>query len=564
MPGDYTIWDEASAASPWWFSEFPEPSPSGGRYLLVDAGQSPGLFYETKIHGLCENTSYEFSAFIMNLYDATHPLCGYDVIPINVRFEIWDENGTQLLGKGSTGSIGSTFSPQWKKYGLVFQSEPGQNIITLRMYNNGSGGCGNDVAIDDIMFRSCGDYTEITSTETEDSAINFCKESAPVSLDLVANPDLSVYETHAFQWQESVDNEKWQDILGETSSEFTTPPLNSSRYYRVKVAEDEVNVRNNLCSSASEAFYINIIDKSLAPENDGNRTVCSNEAIPALVVRVADDETVNWYASETGTVALAENTATFTPVGEGIYYAEAVKTGFNCSGSKRTAVRLEIFDAPEVEDEVLQICQGLQLQLNSGIGAADYLWSTGERGEEIEITGPGNYQVIVVTEDGCTAVKKFEVLLTDVARIEKVTSEGNVLLVEPEQEGDFEYSLDGTNFQASNKFEVQGGLYTIYMRDRKGCSIFTQEFFHIVLPQFITPNNDGYNDVFVVRGLGYFSSSYISIFDRFGKLLKRGKGEGFSWDGNFDGQPLPSDDYWYEIIIEDYPTKKGNFSLVRG
>jgi gliding motility-associated-like protein len=35
------------------------------------------------------------------------------------------------------------------------------------------------------------------------------------------------------------------------------------------------------------------------------------------------------------------------------------------------------------------------------------------------------------------------------------------------------------------------------------------------------------------------------------------------WDGTFTGQPLPSDDYWYTVKLEDGREVKGHFSLKR-
>lgn len=133
----------------------------------------------------------------------------------------------------------------------------------------------------------------------------------------------------------------------------------------------------------------------------------------------------------------------------------------------------------------------------------------------------------------------------------------------PVEEGNFEYSLDGNNYQTSNEFEVSGGVYTAYMRDRAGCNTITLEFPHIVVPKFITPNGDGYNDEFRVNGLEFFSQTQIRIYDRYGKLLKSDNGEHFRWDGTTNGRYLPADDFWYEIKIENYPSKKGNFSLKR-
>nr|WP_291128526.1 T9SS type B sorting domain-containing protein [Flavobacterium sp. UBA7682] len=56
------------------------------------------------------------------------------------------------------------------------------------------------------------------------------------------------------------------------------------------------------------------------------------------------------------------------------------------------------------------------------------------------------------------------------------------------------------------------------------------------------------------------------MFDRYGKLLKQISSAGDGWDGTYNGQPLPSTDYWFTV---DYPEQggmkqfKAHFSLKR-
>ena len=65
--------------------------------------------------------------------------------------------------------------------------------------------------------------------------------------------------------------------------------------------------------------------------------------------------------------------------------------------------------------------------------------------------------------------------------------------------------------------------------------------------RYFTPNADGANDVWEVRGLTRFERSALAIYDRFGKLLYSTTGRTFSWDGTINGQPLPESDYWFRI-----------------
>jgi gliding motility-associated-like protein len=81
------------------------------------------------------------------------------------------------------------------------------------------------------------------------------------------------------------------------------------------------------------------------------------------------------------------------------------------------------------------------------------------------------------------------------------------------------------------------------------------------IPKFFTPNNDGINDIWKITEIT--DNNYrIYIYDRYGKLLKTLDNNN-GWDGNLDGKPLPSTDYWFQIIFENGSTKRGHFSLKR-
>lgn len=81
-------------------------------------------------------------------------------------------------------------------------------------------------------------------------------------------------------------------------------------------------------------------------------------------------------------------------------------------------------------------------------------------------------------------------------------------------------------------------------------------------PKFFTPNNDAINDYWIV----YDTSNLITkifIYNRYGKLLKQITNLSKGWDGTFNGEPMPVDDYWYLISYEDGTRLRGHFSLIR-
>lgn len=563
--GFYTISTRLGITFNSWHNRLPSTTISNGLALIVNADDAnAGRFYEIAIPNLCENTSYEFSAYLMNVHNKSSGACNNQDIPINVRFEIWEETNTRLLKQGITGNINSTATPTWKQYALTFRTEPGQGSVILKMFNEGVGGCGNDLAIDDIIFRSCGDFTAINSNTNAQSPLNVCESSLPASFTLTATPDFTIYNQHNFQWQESVDNQTWFDITGETKENFATSTVTTSKYYRVKVAEDAQNLNNNLCSTVSESFEIKFIETPEAPLSNGDKIICSNDELPALSVTVASGETVNWYDAPQNGNLLAEGSSSYFPQAEGIYYAEARKLYAACPGSSRTAVRLKIFEALEVQDEIRYLCEEGSVELDAGVENMTYEWSTGETNQIISTSASGNFRVLITTKDGCTTPKNFEVQPVDIAGIIEVVSEENAVIISPLNSGTFEYSLDGINFQLSNRFEVvPAGVYTAYIRDLSACKTEMLIFPHLVIPRYFTPNGDGHNDFFQLRGTEFFTSSFIRIFDRYGKLIRAEKGENFLWDGTYKGEALPAADYWYEINIEDFKIFKGHISLIR-
>lgn len=561
--GEYTISGRVGQNNSTWHSYFPATTISKGRALIVNASFTSGLFYTTKIEGLCENASYEFSAFLLNVYDRTSNACINGGIPINVRFEIWDETNTTLLREGSTGNISSTNTPVWEQYALTFQSRAGQGAVILKMFNNGDGGCGNDLAIDDIIFRSCGDLTEISAGEGSENPFVVCGSSPPVSLSLQATPDFSVYSTHVYQWQQSEDGVNWQDINNQKQDTFLTPQITSSRFYRVRVAEAEINLENNLCSSASEVFQVVYVETPTAPVSRGDVVVCNNEVIPVLAVISQSDEIVNWYDAPLAGNLIAENTPSYQATVAGIYYAEAINTE-GCEAGPRTAVSLNFIEVPRVEDETLQLCDNSEITLQAGVPGATYNWSTGETSEEIRISSAGNFWVKITTGEGCRVEKTFTIIPVIPAQIAAINSDERRVSIVTTVPGDFEYSLNGLDFQVSNIFEnVPGGIYTAFVRDPAGCETVEMLFPHLVIQKYFSPNNDGINDLFELKGVSYFQSSHIRLYSRYGALIKSGAGEGFTWDGTFNGTPMPADDYWFEIFIEDFKRIKGNVSLIR-
>ena len=535
---------------------------TNGKALIVNADFDPGLFYQIPIDGLCINNSYEFSAYLMNLYNSSSEnVCPGNGIPVNVKFQIWDETDTTLLAEGDTGPINGTSSPIWEQFGLTFTTLPGQDSVILKMLNNGEGGCGNDLAIDDIVFRSCGDLTEIIS-DIGETQLQICENEIVEDLTLNAAPDFSIYDTPNYQWQQSIDGINWTNIPGETTDELFVLEINSTVFYRVLVAEDASNVNTTACNSISSSFDVIFIDL-IDPVSLGDVFVCGIDNDEPVAVQSNSNISIDWYDSPTDGNLLAQNTFQFQPTSNGTYYAEATTITGNCTNPNRVTIQYEVFDIPAVSDESLRICEDESIDIGESFTNFNYEWSTGETTAFIEVNSPGTYTVELITPDNCAVSKSYTILNFASPSIGNITTQGNTLTVEPSTEGDFSYSIDEINFQNDPVFRnLSGGLYTVSMRENNGYGTVRESFLFLVIPKVFTPNNDQINDTFKITDVNFLDEVEVFIYDRYGKLLFQSNSPSFEWRGTYQGRNLPSNDYWYRLKIEG-EIYTGSFTLIR-
>ncbi len=213
---------------------------------------------------------------------------------------------------------------------------------------------------------------------------------------------------------------------------------------------------------------------------------------------------------------------------------------------------------------------------NSSVSNFNYRW--GKDGVDLNITTPtlgvntnGVYTVEVATPSGCSRTRTIQVTASNSATITSIDIvdlvDNNTVTVNITGQGDYEYSMDYLNgvWQDSNFFtNVPGGIHQVVVNDKNGCGLVSKEITVLSIPKFFTPNNDSYNDVWIVKGMESYPNSDLKIFDRYGKLIKVLAPGSTGWDGTFNGQELPSSDYWFVLKLDPTsPEKRGHFSLKR-
>ncbi len=184
----------------------------------------------------------------------------------------------------------------------------------------------------------------------------------------------------------------------------------------------------------------------------------------------------------------------------------------------------------------------------------------------------GEYTIIVTGINNCSSSRIITVSSSSNATIEEILIEegtyNNTVTIEVSGDGIYEYALDDPlgNYQESNIFtDVFPGFHTVYVRDINGCKITSEPISVLGFPRYFTPNNDGTHDTWMVYGVNeqFNQEIDIQIYNRFGKILARLNHLSEGWDGTYNGVTIPSDDYWYLVLLVDGRTYRGHFALKR-
>ncbi|PDS26314.1 T9SS type B sorting domain-containing protein [Flavobacterium branchiophilum] len=183
----------------------------------------------------------------------------------------------------------------------------------------------------------------------------------------------------------------------------------------------------------------------------------------------------------------------------------------------------------------------------------------------------GEYRV-EVSSTHCNSTRTIYIDASDIAHIQSINitdlTDTNTVEVVVTGVGSYLYALDNeNNYQLLPFFSpVASGPHIVYIKDIKNdCGVVKKDITVLEIPKFFSPNGDGINDTWQIKGISskYYPHAMIYIFDRYGKLIYQVLPNAIGWDGTFNGQPLPADDYWFTIQLDDGRQTKGHFSIIR-
>lgn len=188
-----------------------------------------------------------------------------------------------------------------------------------------------------------------------------------------------------------------------------------------------------------------------------------------------------------------------------------------------------------------------------------------ENGSKITPTQVGVYSVMVsdisssavttcVNYDETEVIESELPVLTVSLTSEAFTGSNTILAtaVTTSTSTTFEYSLDNGPWQDEGIFtNVSAGNRIVTARDKNGCGFVRETILVIDYPLYFTPNGDGRNEIWNITGIDTQPNAIIYIYDRYGKLIKQLSPTGLGWDGTFNGNMMPTSDYWFAVIYTE-------------
>jgi gliding motility-associated-like protein len=541
---------------------------NNGYMMLINASYTPSVFFNTTTPAvLCENTTYEFSAYIFNLIRVESS--NNEVKQPNILFTISTVNGV-VLDTLATGIIPpSQNSEDWVKKSFYFTTPPNTSQVMLTMSNKAEGGNGNDLLLDDITFRACGPLVQTgfniaTANQSQNQCIGETK-----TYTLRSNVVGNTYLNPKRQWQRDTGN-GWADLPGETNESYTfTVSDNSLNTYRYRLAAAEgSNINSPNCRVFSEPLSVTVnpypVVADVLPVQ-----VCEGSPV---ALNVFGGISVEWTGP--GITAANKNqnpllipNAALTDAGT---YSFTVKNAGGCGTTKSTTISVLPKAVITLNAPTVTICKGASTNLiASANGAVSYRWSPAKGLSNPAIANPVAsptdttiYTVTTTNSIGCIDSAKLtvNVLPPPVAITEKTQSmfeDRPITLTASAKNADVYRWTPTTGLSdptvlnpvANPNIDI---TYTLHVTSKYNCgedssSVFIKVYHKISVPTAFSPNADGHNDAWEIEGLITYPESVTQVFNRYGQQVFKSKGYAKPWRGTIDGVKLPFGTYYYII-----------------
>jgi gliding motility-associated-like protein len=361
--------------------------------------------------------------------------------------------------------------------------------------------------------------------------------------------------------------------------QVTGDPAYSYRWYKDEVLTGDVNAALQITGSGKYKVEVSSCEKSwvsskevqmdfisLPPpviKADKNTYCFGEQAVLNAGVLPGNEYQINWIRDGLTVNEWANQNEVSTNLPGN--YSVVISSDKLADCNKASAVIPITFNPiPEVsirQTVKTSLCEGQSVELQAEYSGGAVKWSTGETSDKITVTTSGTYSVITYSDAGCAADASIPVQFYPVPVLTMkdtsicVSSMKKITLTAPA--GFAKYVWNGQN--GTNSYQAdRPQAIALTITDQNGCEVtrnitITDECPDASIPNAFSPNGDGVNDTWGIRGFENNSAEVVSVFNRYGTKLFESKGYRNPWNGKFNGKILPPGTYYFMIS----PNNKG-------
>lgn len=567
--------------------------PINGRFLWFDTGDASPTNPDTawrpfnpnlppgqeSLIAVQPNTTYVFSCWIRDL--ARNPDCFSGGAPLmGLRI-----NG-QEMAEVDLGLYTEPCCPQWTY--LCAEWNSGSNAFaSIQIESRRSDGF-NDLGIDDVYFGTTTEELQFSlgqDTAFCEGQTLFIDDNAANSINLWSDSttaDSIQITSPGIYWLEiTINNCKARDTILVTqdllpsidlgndtlfcdATPFTISPQNSGGSITSYLWQDNSSTptylatssgmfsltASNTCGAVSDSIEITLFQ---APNLGPDLQTCSGELI-TLSAGLADS-----YIWSTGAISNSITVDT-----SGLYWVETTLS--SCSGAD--TIEISYFTPPLIDlGADTLICANASINL-SAQPAESYEWSTGDTSSVLAVSESGTYWVLA-SNGPC--ISGDTISMTLVANPD-LDLGGDVSLCEGElitlTAGSAETYVWADGSTDASRVVGNPGLYWVEgtnenCSDRDSIIITVVNCtcsFALAIPNAFSPNNDGFNDVFIPQKSECIEESNVRILNRWGSEVYFSSALNVGWDGRSQNSEVPDGTYFWIVEYTTFTKEKGTIT----
>ncbi len=293
---------------------------------------------------------------------------------------------------------------------------------------------------------------------------------------------------------------------------------------------------------------------------------CEGQSV-TLTATASNAASYQWY--QNGGAMLGGNSSSITVTSAGSYSVVAT-TENGCAGTSSVTIVHVGVEPTAYAGMDEMICPGASVTLTA-TGGENFLWSNGATTQSITVSPEEATDYIVSVSNNFCSQVATDTVNVNVAElpVAAIHASDNPSLGNPvnftDVSGDNSIVSWFWDFGDGNSSATQNTHHTYDFEDvftviltvenQYGCSasdtveVEVQQV--IIIPNIITPNNDGFNDALGVKNNGVDDYG-ITIFNRWGQIVYEREAREINWDGRTNsGVALEEGTYFYILKVNN-------------